>query len=206
MARRTPRVPRTLIVLCCSLMAAGLVAGVLWARGGLMQGVTSEGEGDGEGPSTASAVRGGDDDEAIADAHASREVAGGDVTSGSDDGGVASVPDGTGSGEGGWGADASTCPLEVPGGVPAGGRRNALGRSWMFTTEEGSDEVAVETLHQLQEGGFQLVHASQLDLFGEAWGCVAREEGEVVLVFSRSGSLDPGVQPTQVSVVSLEPR
>lgn len=66
-------------------------------------------------------------------------------------------------------------------------RANALGRSWSLVSVESLTKIVSDVLGDLDAGGFELLVAEKLDLFGAAWGCVAlnTQERQVVLVYAR---------------------
>lgn len=75
------------------------------------------------------------------------------------------------------------CPVMAGGGAFEQTAENALGRGWRSCTDADVSEVAREILAQLESGGYKLLEASRMDLFGEAWGCVAsRQEDSCVVV------------------------
>lgn len=99
-----------------------------------------------------------------------------------------------------------TCPLTIPGARACGRRSNGWGMGWTFLTDASASEVASSVLTQFQEQGRGLVCATQMDLFGDAWGCVANGDNRVLLVHAAPEVVAIGSDSGQLSVavVSLE--
>lgn len=103
-------------------------------------------------------------------------------------------------------AEDTACPLTIPGARACGRRSNGWGMGWTFLTDASASEVASSVLTQFQEQGRGLVCATQMDLFGDAWGCVANGDNRVLLVHAAPEVVAIGSDSGQLSVavVSLE--
>jgi hypothetical protein len=102
--------------------------------------------------------------------------------------------------------DESDCPLAIGGGTLESVRSSPAGTSWRYSATTSVDSLVKAVLMQMQREGWRLVDATGLDLFGEAWGCVAYEpqDGHVVLVTMLPGTIggiDNEDATTKVSVV-----
>lgn len=148
-------------------------------------------------------ISGKEDDKGVQDLSFSKE-AGEEVTLGSNDlDGLLEPEDVLDSDS--TDADRS-CPVHLSGAVLTACREDALGKGWTYETHENAAVVGEEVLVELREKGYRLSCATQMDLFGRAWGCVATTGETVVLVHAAPsvvGVAGEGGGPTSVSICSL---
>ena len=100
------------------------------------------------------------------------------------------------------------CPVDVVGGSLQSMRENAFGQAWRYVSEEGIEHIAEGALRQMCDGDWELLEASQMDLFGEAWTCVAQRSAEdrvliVVVTPERVGGVSDDIANSKVSVVQI---
>lgn len=98
------------------------------------------------------------------------------------------------------GPDDGECPID-PGAarfISAAG--NPAGRAWRYRSDEPMATLAQRMLGQLEGDGWALVDASQADLLGEAWNCVAMDaSGSRVLLITITPETWGGVRDGDVS-------
>lgn len=100
------------------------------------------------------------------------------------------------------------CPVAIEGASLESSLVNDFGHAWRYTSEVEVERMAGSLLSQLQRDGWTLLEANRMDLFGEAWGCVARGSQEdrvllVVMVPEKVGGVDDEVFLSRVSVVQI---
>jgi hypothetical protein len=85
-------------------------------------------------------------------------------------------------GTGGGRPFAQPPPFALPSSLqPQGYEKGTYVETWRAASDEPCRDLARELLLRLRESGMELVKADYLDLFGEAWGCVLKEQGEASL-------------------------
>lgn len=100
------------------------------------------------------------------------------------------------------------CPVAIEGASLESSLVNDFGHAWRYTSEVEVERMAGSLLSQLQRDGWTLLEANRMDLFGEAWSCVARGSQEdrvllVVMVPEKVGGVDDEVSLSRVSVVQI---
>lgn len=82
-------------------------------------------------------------------------------------------------------SEAAQCPLVIAHARETSRRQRGLGCGWAYRSTDAVEDAAAQVLGQLGARGWDLVFSGDLDLFGQAWGCVARlpEERRTVLVY-----------------------
>lgn len=100
------------------------------------------------------------------------------------------------------------CPVQLSNSILTDFRHNVLGEGWTYETREGISAVGEEVLAELRGGGYRLICATQMDLFGRAWGCIVTS-GEAVLVVHAAPSMvsvsREGGGSTLVSICNIVP-
>lgn len=84
------------------------------------------------------------------------------------------------------------CPLYISGGNAESFRSNGFGRAWSYVSDGDLEDLASAVLMELHDEGWSLIRSEHLDLYGDAWGCVAQDQGNsrVLLVHIRPRILE----------------
>lgn len=121
---------------------------------------------------------------------------------GSDDAHAGEMP------SGGENPDNERCPIDLEEARFVSAKRNSAGNAWRYRSDETMVVLAERMLGQLERDGWTLVDASQADLLGEAWNCVAMNasDSRVLLITITPeiwGGVRDGDASSLVSIVRL---
>jgi hypothetical protein len=104
--------------------------------------------------------------------------------------------------------DNERCPIDLGEARFVSAKRNSAGNAWRYRSDETMVALAERMLGQLERDGWMLVDASQADLLGEAWNCVAMNasDSRVLLITITPeiwGGVRDGDASSLVSIVRL---